>query len=86
MGKQQDPLVFVAEMLKGAPDICHKIIPDLMDAIILEEKNPVEWGDSIIGSLLNGKGDALDQSNHRELKLTNHVPKVTERVGGRKHT
>ena len=39
-----------------------------------------DWSDSIIVSLLKGKGDALDQNNYRGLKLTDHVLKVIERV------
>ena len=51
-----------------------------MNAIIREEKIPVDWCASIIVSLSKGKGDALDQKNYRGLKLTDHVLKVIERV------
>ena len=67
-------------MLNAAPDICWKIIADLMNVIIREGKVPAEWSDSIIVSLFKGKGDALDRDNYRELKLTDHVLKVIERV------
>ena len=50
-----------------------QIIADLMNAIILEGKVPADWSDSIIVSLFKGKGDALDWSNYRGLKLTDHV-------------
>ena len=69
-GKAAGPSGVVTEMLKTAPDICCKIIADFMN----------DWSDSIILSLLKGKGDALDQNNYRGLKLTDHVLKVIERV------
>ena len=69
-GKAAGPSGAVTEMLKTAPDICCKIIADFMN----------DWSDSIIVSLLKGKGDALDQNNYRGLKLTDHVLKVIERV------
>ena len=46
-----------------------------MSAILHEGKVPADWNDSIIVSLFKRKGDALDQSNYRELKLTDHVSK-----------
>ena len=60
-------------MLKTAPDICCKIIADLMNAVILEGKVPADWSDSFIISLFKGKGDLLDWSNYSGLKLTDHV-------------
>ena len=67
-------------MLNAAPDICWKIIADLMNLIIREGKVPAEWSDSITVSLFKGKRDALDRNNYRELKLTDHVLKIIERV------
>ena len=79
-GKAAGPYGVVAEILKTAPDICCKIIADLMKAIIREGKVPVDWSDSIIVSLFKGKGDVLDRNSYRGLKLTDHVLKVIERV------
>ena len=78
--KEAGPSGVVVEMLKAAPDICCKIIADLMNAIILEGKVPANSSDSIIANLFKGKGDVLDQSNYRGLKLTDYVLKVIERV------
>ena len=69
-GKAARPSGVVVEMLKAAPDICRKIIADLMNTIMREGRVPADWSDSIIVSLCNGKGDALDRNNYRELKLT----------------
>ena len=67
-------------MLKAAPDICSKIIVDLMNAIIRVGMVPADWSDSIIVSLFKEKGDALDQNNCRGQKLTDHVLKALERA------
>ena len=80
MGKRKDPLVLLQKCLKAAPDICCKIIADLMNTIILEGKVPIDSTDSIIVSLFNEKGNASDQTNCYGLKLTDHVLKVIERV------
>ena len=79
-GKAAGPSGVVAEILKAAPNICCKIIADLMNAIIREGKVPADWSNSIIVSLFKGKGDALDRNNYCGLKLTDHVLKVIERV------
>ena len=79
-GKVAGPSGVVAEVLKAAPDICSKIIADLMNAIICDGKFPADWSDKIIVSLFKGKRDALDQNNYRGLKLTDHVLKDIERV------
>ena len=62
--KMTGPSVIVAEMLKAAPDICCKIIADLMNTIIFEGKAPADLTDSIIVGLFKGKGDVLDRSNY----------------------
>ena len=67
-------------MLKAPPDICSRINADLMNAIIRERKAPADCSASIIVRLFKGKGDALDLNNYPELKLTDHVLKVIERV------
>ena len=50
-GKAAGTSGVVSEILKAAPDICRKIIPELMNAIIREGKVPADWSDSIIVSL-----------------------------------
>ena len=79
-GKATGPSGVVAEIMEAAPDICCKIIADLMNAVIREGKVPADWNDSISVSLFKGKGDVLDRSNYSGLKLTDHVLKVIERV------
>ena len=79
-GKGAAPSGVVVEMLKAAPDICCKIIADLMNAIIYEDKVPADWSDNIIVSLFKGKGDALNRNSYLGLRLADHVLKVIERM------
>ena len=51
-----------------------------MNVIILEGKGPTDGSNSINVSFFKGKVDVLDRSNHRGLKLIDHVLKVIERV------
>ena len=77
--KTAEPSGVVAEIMKPAPDICCRIIADLMNAIIHEGKVPEDWSDSITVRLFKGKkdeGDALDWNNYGRLELTDHVLKV----------
>ena len=78
--KPTGPSGVVAEVLKASPGICCKIIANLMNAIALEGKVTADWNGSIIVSLFKGKGDVLNRSNYRGLKLTDHILKVIERV------
>ena len=81
-GKAAGPSCVPAEMLQAAPDICSKIVADLMNAIISEGKVPAASSDSIIVSLFKGKRDALDLNDYRRLKSTDHVPKVIKSMVG----
>ena len=56
------------------------MIADFMNAAIHEGKVPADWSNSIVVSLFKGKGDALDHKDYCELKLTDHILKVIERV------
>ena len=60
--KAAGPSPVVAEILKAALDICSKIIAYLMSGIILEGKVPADLSNSIIVSLFEGTGDALDRT------------------------
>ena len=78
--KAAGPSGSVAEMLKAAPDICCKIIVGLTNTIILEGKIPEDWSESIMVTLFKGKGDALDRSGYRGLKLTDHTLRLLKVV------
>ena len=70
----------VAEMLKAAGSSGVTIIRDLIENIIFENCIPSKWQESHIVSVHKGKGDALNRSNYRGLKLIDQIMKVLERV------
>ena len=80
LGKAADPSGIVAEMLKAAGSSGASMIRDLIEDIIFENRIPSEWQESHIASVYKGKGDALNRSNYRGLKLIDQVMKVLERV------
>ena len=80
VGKAAGPSGIVVEMLKADPNLCCKVIAELANAIVREEKMPTEWKESIILSLYKGKGDALICENYHGLKFTEQVLTVVERV------
>ena len=61
---QNGTSIVVAKILKAAPNICSKIIADLMNSIILEGKVSADWRDNIIFSLFKGRGEASDRNNY----------------------
>ena len=69
LGKAAGPLGIVAEILKAARSSGASMIRDLIEDIIFENRIPSEWQESHIVSVYKGKGDALNRSNYRGLKL-----------------
>ena len=67
-------------MIKAAGDTGATMIPDLATAFIRDGKVPTDWEQSFIVCLYKGKGDALDRSNYRGLKLTEQAMKILERI------
>ena len=67
-------------MLRAAGLSGASMIRDLIEDIIFENRKPSEWQESHIVSVYKGKGDALNRSNYRGLKLIDQVMKVLERV------
>ena len=77
--KVAGPSGIVAEMLKAAGSSGASMIRDLIEDIIFENRISSEWQESHIVSVYKGKGDALNRSNCRGLKLIDQVMKVLER-------
>ena len=80
LGKAAGPSGIVAQMLKAAGSSGASMIQDLLEDIIFENRIPSEWQESHIVSVYKGKGDALNRSNYRGLKLIDQVMKVLECV------
>ena len=80
LGKAAGPSSIFVEMLKAAGSSGASMIRDLIGDIIFENRIPSEWQESHIVSVYKGKGDALNRSNCRGLKLIDQAMKVLERI------
>ena len=69
LGKAAGPSGIVAEMLKAASSSGASMIRDLIKDIIFENRITSELQESHIVSVYKDKGDALNRSNYRGLKL-----------------
>ena len=56
------------------------MIADLTNAVIYENRIPIDWEESFIISLYKGKVEALERGNYRGLKLLDQCLKVVERI------
>ena len=70
----------VTEMLKASGEIGLRLLSNLFNQIIKENKIPSDWEKSIIINLYKGKGDGVDRGNFRGLKLLEHAMKLFEKV------
>ena len=68
------------EMILAAGDMGTSMIRDPAAAIIRDGKVPSDWEQSFIVCLYKGKGDALERGNYCDLKLTEQVMKILERI------
>jgi len=55
-------------------------VADICNSIVKEDMIPSDWTKSLMVNVFKGKGDALECSSYRGIKLTEHVMKVLERV------
>jgi len=79
-GKAAGPSGIVSEMMKAAGDDGVKWLTSLFNKIISEGKIPSDWSLSWMTSVYKGKGDALECTSYRGIKLLDHALKVFERV------
>jgi hypothetical protein len=80
LGKAAGPSGVVAEMLKATGVEGIEWLADFFNRIVYEGKIPSDWALSWMTSVYKGKGDALDCSSYRGIKLLEHTMKVFERV------
>src|SRR5207249_1794847 len=79
-GKAAGPSGVVSEMIKAAGEAGVRWMTDLFNQVIAEGKIPDDWRKSLMVTVYEGKGDALDCGSYRGIKLLDHAMKVFERI------
>ena len=70
----------VAEILKISVEVGHMLVIHIVNRVVQEGVISNDWCSCIIINCYKGKGDALERGNYRDIKLTDLVMKVTEKV------
>ena len=79
-GKAAGPSCVAADMLKAAGESGVKWVTDICNEVVSSGEIPVDWKISWMVNVYKGKGNALECSSYRGIKLLEHVLKVLERV------
>ena len=78
--KAAGPSGVTAEMIKAAGEQAVDWLTSICNRIVKEETIPESWQISELVPIYKGKGDVLECSSSRGIKLLEHGMKVTERV------
>ena len=78
--KAPGPSGLSSEMLKLGGETCLNELHRIFQQIVLTERCPTEWQDSETVVLFKGKGDPLDCSKYRGLRLLEHSMKIFEKL------
>src|SRR4029077_7892696 len=84
VGKAAEPSGVVSEMLKASAVKDIMWLTNLFNKVIAVGKITDEWKRSWMVPVYKGKGDVLECSSYRGIKLLDHAMKVFERVVERK--
>src|SRR2546425_6750377 len=79
-GKAAGPSGVAVDMLKAAGEAGVKWVTDICNEVVRSGVVPVDWRRSWMVNVYKGKGNALDCSSYRGIKLLEHELKVLERV------
>src|SRR2546425_8699159 len=79
-GKAAGPSGVAADMLKAAGEAEVKWVTDTCNEVVRSGVVPADWRRSWMVNVYKGKGDAIECSSYRGIKLLDHVLKVLERV------
>src|SRR2546425_504876 len=79
-GKAAGPSGIAADMLKAAAEAGVKWVTDICNEVVRSGVVPVDWRRSWMVNVYKGKGNTLECSSYRGIKLLEHVLKVLERV------
>ena len=80
MRKTAGPSGVTAEMIKAAGEQAVDWLTSICNRIVKEEAIPESWQMSELVAIYKGKGDVLECSSSRGIKLLEHGMKVVERV------
>ena len=78
--KAAGPSGVTAEMIKAAGEQAVDWLTSICNRIVKEEAIPESWQMSELVPIYKGKGDVLECSSSRGIKLLEHGMKVVERV------
>ena len=78
-GKAAGPSGVAADMLKAAGEAGVKWVTHICNEVVRSGVVPVDWRSWMV-NVYKGKGNALECSSYRGIKLLEHVLKVLERV------
>src|SRR6267154_1468222 len=79
-GKATGPSGVAADMLKAAGESGVRWVTDICNKVVSSSEIPADWKRSWMVNVYKGKGNALECSSYRGIKLLDHVLKVLERV------
>src|SRR5437867_3782935 len=79
-GKAAGPSGVAADMLKAAGEAGVRWVTDICNEVVRSGVVPADWRRSWMVYVYKGKGNALECSSYRGIKLLDHVLKVLERV------
>ena len=80
MRKAAGPSGVTGEMIKAAGEQVVDWLTSICNRIVKEESIPESWQMSKLVAIYKGKGDVLECSSSRGIKLLEHGMKVVERV------
>src|SRR3989441_6535610 len=79
-GKAAEPSGVATDMLKAAGEAGVKWVADICNEVVRSGVVPVDWKRSWMVNVYKGKGNALECSSYRGIKLPDRVLTVLERV------
>src|SRR6267154_698996 len=79
-GKAAGPSGVATDMLKAAGELGVRWVADICSEVVSSGEIPADWKRSWMVNVYKGKGNALECSSYRGIKLLDHVLKVLERV------
>src|SRR3989441_510150 len=79
-GKAAGPSGVAADMLKAAGEAEVRWVTDICNEVVRSGVVPADWRRSWMVNVYKGKGNALECSSYRGIKLLDYVLKVLERV------